>query len=184
MKADIKLKTEQGNFKFRVGGVIIVDEKVLGVQICDNGFYCLPGGHVEIGCDTKEATLRELEEEVNGKFEIKSFMSIMECFFKRKDGKEFHELGFYYLAEPKTKLRMENYTIIEKDKDEDVKLDFKWIPINELEQHDFRPKEIKEQILSGDFSFKHLIIRDWITKKEKRKEDKIWIKELVQEALS
>ena len=160
MKEDIKISTDKFNFKFRVGGIIIVDNKVLGVQICDNGFYCLPGGHVELGCDTKEATLRELEEEVGCSFEIVNLKAVVENFFKIKNDKIFHELGFYYIAKPidVIKIRLEDYTIIEHDKDEDVKLDFKWIPLDEIKNVDFRPSFIKEELMNKDFDFKHIVI--------------------------
>jgi 8-oxo-dGTP pyrophosphatase MutT (NUDIX family) len=162
MKQDIKISTENGNFKFRVGGIIIIDNKVLGVQICDNGFYCLPGGHVELGCDTKEATLRELEEEVGCPFEIVNLKAVIENFFKSKNDKFFHEMGFYYIAKPidVNQVRLEDYVIIEHDKDEDVKLEFKWISLDEIKDIDFRPSFIKEELSKKDFSFKHIIVKE------------------------
>ena len=60
---DVKIKTENEKFKFRVSGVIVKDNKVLGVDICDNGFFCCPGGHVHLGEDTITAIGREMSEE-------------------------------------------------------------------------------------------------------------------------
>lgn len=160
MKTDIKINTETESFKFRVGGIVIVDNKVLGVQICKNGFYCLPGGHVEIGTDTKEATLRELEEEIGAKFEINELLCIIESFFTRKDLKKFHELGFYYTANPIGEIRLEDYTVIEHDKDGEVQLDFKWIPLDEIDNYDFRPAQLKEILKNKNLEFNHIITRD------------------------
>ena len=46
---DVKIKCDEGNFKMRVSGLIIKNGKLLTVDICENNFYCLPGGHVHLG---------------------------------------------------------------------------------------------------------------------------------------
>ena len=62
MRESIKMKTERLNFKFRVSGIVIKNNKVLVVDMDDSGFLCLPGGYVELGETTEEACIRELEE--------------------------------------------------------------------------------------------------------------------------
>ena len=42
---DIKIETEEFNFKFRVSGVIINNDKVLLVDMDKSGFLCFPGGY-------------------------------------------------------------------------------------------------------------------------------------------
>ena len=49
---DIKIDTLTDRFKFRVCGILKHNNKYLGVKIQNNTFYCLPGGHAEIGEDT------------------------------------------------------------------------------------------------------------------------------------
>ena len=61
---DIKINTETEKFKFRVCGILKHNNKYLGVKIQNNTFYCLPGGHAEIGEDTDVAALREMKEEL------------------------------------------------------------------------------------------------------------------------
>lgn len=74
MRESIKMKTERLNFKFRVSGIIIKDNKILLVDMDDSNFLCLPGGYVELGETTEEACLRELEEEVEKNLKLMSIV--------------------------------------------------------------------------------------------------------------
>lgn len=161
MSQDIKIFTENCNFKFRVCGILNVGNKILTVQMCDNGFYCLPGGHVELGEDTETAVLREMKEEVGCTVKITKLLAVVENFFNRSDNKSFHELGFYYMVEPTNinEVNLENYTIIENDKDESVKLEFKWIPSNELKDSNFKPIFLKDKLANEDYDFVHYVIK-------------------------
>ncbi len=48
--------------------------------------------------------------------------------------------------------------MLEENKEENT-LHFKWIPINELKNIDFKPIELKEKIENKDNNFEHLIIK-------------------------
>ena len=82
MGEDIKLSVQDYKFKYRVSGILIVDNKVLTVKIANNNFYCLPGGHVEMFENTKHAVLREFEEETGIKIE--------------NIGKPFYTIKYYF----------------------------------------------------------------------------------------
>ena len=71
MRESIKIKTDDYNFKFRVSGLIIRNNKLLLVDMDDSGFLCLPGGYVELGETTEEAVKRELVEEIAKRMEWK-----------------------------------------------------------------------------------------------------------------
>ena len=68
---DISIKSEEGKFKFRVCGVLEHNNKYLLVKMNENNFYCLPGGHVELGEDTDTAVVREMQEELGYQVKIK-----------------------------------------------------------------------------------------------------------------
>ena len=157
MRDSIKMKTERLNFKFRVSGIVIKDNKLLVVDMDDSGFLCLPGGYVELGETTEEACIRELEEEVGKKFKINEYCGVIENFFKNKFNKNIHEISFYYTLVPTQELDTNNFTLMENDKGNIIKLDFKWIDINKIDKFDIRPEFLKE-ILKNKLNFNHLVI--------------------------
>lgn len=145
---DVRIDSNEGKFKFRVCGILRVNNKYLTVKIQGNDFYCLPGGHVELGEDTDSAVLREMKEELGYDVEIKKLVSIIQNFFKTKDGKVFHELGYYYIVEPKnvSDVNLDDYVITENDKGKLVRLEFKWFTLDELKEARFLPSVLKDQL--------------------------------------
>lgn len=156
---DIKIDTEFENFKLRVNGLLVVDDQLLSVKIDDNSFYCLPGGHMKIGEDSQEAIIREFKEETGLNVKIDKLYSITENFFQRKNGKKIHELGFYYLLSPTENLIKEDKDIIENEEGKETKLSFKWFNINNIENVDFRPYQIKGKLKDGNTGFEHILIK-------------------------
>lgn len=157
---DVKIDCSEGKFKFRVCGILKVKDKYLTVKIQDNDFYCLPGGHVELGEDTDSAVLREMKEELGYEVKIDRLVSIIQNFFKAKDGRMFHELGYYYIVEPKNieDVNLENYVVTENDKGKLVRLEFRWFTLEELKQERFLPEVLKEQL--GNTSLTNIITKD------------------------
>lgn len=159
---DVKIKSDEGNFKYRVCGIVINDNKVLTVKIDKNTFYCLPGGHVHLGEDSLSAVKREIKEEVEIEADEVKLFSIMEnFFFDKNNGKPFHEMGYYYIIKPKNLGEKANdYSFVENDCGELKNLEFKWIKLEEIDKIDFRPQALKEGLKNKDFSFKHIICKD------------------------
>ena len=145
---DVKIDNEEGKFKFRVCGILKVNDKYLTVKIQGNDFYCLPGGHVELGEDTDSAILREMKEELGYEVNIVKLVSIIQNFFKAKDNRRFHELGYYYIVEPKNinDVNLNDYVITENDKGKLVRLEFKWFTLEELKNARFLPEILKGQL--------------------------------------
>lgn len=138
---DIKINSDEGKFKFRVCGILEHNGKYLAVKINSNKFYCLPGGHVELGEDTDMAVLREMEEELGYPVKIKNLVAINQNFFYTEEGKTFHEIGFYYIinAIDENNINPNDYERDELDKGKIQQLEFKWFTKEELKQTDFRP---------------------------------------------
>lgn len=157
---DVRIDSEQGKFKFRVCGILKVNEKYLTVKIQGNDFYCLPGGHVELGEDTDHAVLREMKEELGYEVKIDRLVSIVQNFFKTKDGKIFHELGYYYIVEPKDirDVNLDDYVLMENDKGKVVRLEFKWFTLEELQIAKFLPESLKSQL--NNLKLESIITRD------------------------
>ena len=154
-----KIKNEHGNFKYRVAGVLESDNKYLFVRMGYNDFYCLPGGHIEIGEDSMSAAKRELEEELGFDVEVKQLLAIHENFYN-KNGK-FHEMCYYYLANPKQEnFVAENFNRTEMDKDGPVDHEFKWFTANDLENQKIRPDILKEILTNKTEHIKHYITKE------------------------
>lgn len=154
---DIKIDNPYENFKFRVNGILIHDNKILLVKIHKNTFYCLPGGHVKLGEDTESAIMREFKEETGYTVRINKLIAITENFFTRKTKKRIHELGFYYLLDIEDNEKI-NYKESETMED-DMKMYFKWISVKEIKNIEFKPVELREKIEKKSINFEHIIIK-------------------------
>ena len=145
---DIRIDKNDCCFKFRVCGVIEQNGKYL-VDCCDdNGFFCFPGGHVEINEKAENAVVREVLEETKIECSIKKILAVIELFYNKKN-RDFHELGFYYLLKPKTKILAQDFCLEENDNGYFRKHNFKWFTAEELLKNDVRPTHISKIISEG-----------------------------------
>ena len=161
MREHIKIKNEHYTFKFRVSGVIIKDNKILLLEMDDAGFFCLPGGHVELGETTEEAMIREMMEETTKETYIKKYLGNIENFFINKKNINIHEIAFYYLMDFKEdNIDIKDLIRIEDDQGTKVKLNFKWFDLNELDNINIKPEYLKKILTKDNLEFNHLIIKD------------------------
>ena len=119
----------------------------------DSDFWCLPGGYVELGETTEQACLRELKEEVGIYFKIDNYCGVIENFYKNKYNRKVHEISFYYTVSPVDELITNDFKVVENDKGRNIKLNFKWINIDEIDKYDIRPSSLKANLF-----FNHLVI--------------------------
>lgn len=157
MSQSIKVKTDNYNFKFRVSGLIINENKILMVDMDKSGFLCLPGGYVELGETTEEAIIREIKEETLVDFSILKYLGVVENYFINKYSKKIHEISVYYLLQFNNNISKEDFSLIENDNGYIINHDFKWIEIDEIEKYDIRPNFLKKLLLNNNLEFNHLI---------------------------
>ena len=161
MRTSINIKNDNYKFKFRVSGLIIRNNKILTVEMDDSGFLCLPGGHVELGETTEEAVIRELYEETAQSVIIKKYLGVTENYFINKHKTQIHEIAFYYLMDfTNENIETNDFDLIENDKGHNIKLSFKWININELDNYNLKPLFLKQILKTDNLEFNHLIIKD------------------------
>ncbi len=78
---DISFRTAGGHFQFRVGAIIIQDNKILMVRSHRDPHYHSVGGRVHLHETLEEAILREVFEETGTPMEIEKLGFVHEHFF-------------------------------------------------------------------------------------------------------
>ena len=129
-------------FRYRTGAIIVRDNKMLFVKSKFGGYYYMIGGGVHLGEDSKSCVERETYEETGVKCTARRIAIICENFFRGVggaiDGKDCHELEYYYLMD------MPKEAIFETSTDDDEKLE--WVALDELSNNDIRPAFLKTEL--------------------------------------
>ena len=129
-------------FRYRTGAIIVRDGRMLFVKSMYGGYYYMLGGGVHLGETSKECIEREVYEEAGIRCKARRIAIICENFFNGRggsiDGKECHELEYYYLMDVPDDCNASENT------DESEKL--VWVPIEDFAQSDIRPAFLKEKL--------------------------------------
>lgn len=163
---DINFKNEDGEFKYRVVGILIDEKNRLLVQVvANNQFYCLPGGRVEIGESSNEALARELREELGFPVEIGQPAFFIENFFvSSRTNILAHELGVYFKVKSEYAPK-EDWDFVENDKGEIKPMKYRWINLEDIDKVDLRPRFLKEKLLTMGDKFEQLVLKNGEIKK-------------------
>ena len=155
---DILFKNEDFVFSYRVGGVLIHDNKIL-LQKPKDDDYAIIGGHVTSMETTVQTLVREYKEEMHTDIDVDNLMAVSEIFFPW--GKRpYHQICLYY------KIHLKDTTQIQLDGvfqgyDElggkRIDLDFCWVPLEKLKDIKVYPEELIPHILSGSDEIIHFV---------------------------
>ena len=148
---DLEIKSETQEFHGRTCGIIKQGDKFLIMRVNKTNYYHIPGGHIEIGENSKAGVIREIKEEIGCVVKDAKLFAIQENFWERK-GKKCHGIEFYYIINPSVDFAVKDYERIENDKGEEKLLEFKWVNIQELLNVDLRPANIKELLINGTYN--------------------------------
>lgn len=155
---DAVFKTDEGVFNYRVAGIWIQKGYVLLHKNVNDNHWALPGGRVGIMEKSNKALQREFQEELGVNVKVKRFLWSCENFFNY-NGKNFHEIGFYYLVTSKTdyesNLNQEAFFGMEGKR-----LVYKWIPVAELNKVSLYPGFLKEGIKDLPSQSQHIRVED------------------------
>ena len=138
-------------FSYRVGGVLIKDNKILLAKGGDD--YSLPGGHSQIGETSQETIIREFKEETGLDVEPLNVISTYENFWKWED-KDCHQLCIYY----KLKMVDETQELVPNPDTPDTK--FIWLELEKLKSINLYPIGISDQILNNVNNNTHFIHKE------------------------
>ena len=138
-------------FSYRVGGVLIKDNKILLTK--GGNDYSLPGGHNQIGETSQETIVREFKEETGLDVEPLNVISTYENFWKWED-KDCHQLCIYY----KLKMVDETQELVPNPDTNDTK--FIWLELEKLKSVNLYPIGISDRILNNVNSNSHFIYKE------------------------
>ena len=130
-------------FRFRTGGIIIHDGKMLFVQSKFGGDYLyMVGGCVHMCETTKDCIEREIYEESGIRVHAERLAVLCENFFKGHggivEGMDCHTIEMYYI------LSVDDMTDFKSVTDDGE--DLVWVPVEEVKNSVIKPSFIPERI--------------------------------------
>lgn len=124
-------------FRYRSGGIIIADDKMLFVKNSNEDYYYMVGGGVHLGETSAQAAEREIAEETGIIAKAERLAAVFENFFE-ENGRKHHNLEYYYL------MKIVDDSALKASSDIDEELVF--LPLENLSEYDIRPSFIKQNI--------------------------------------
>lgn len=139
-------------FSYQVAGILINDSKIL-LTTKDNIKYELPGGHVQIGENTRETIIREFKEEIGIDVNVDQFVASYESFYKY-NGNDIQQIQMIY------KISYKDKSQIIKINPDNINPKYIWIDMNQLDYYKLSPKGIIKIIKEDKIYINHMIIND------------------------
>lgn len=137
---DITFRQNEGTFNYRVGAVLMNEDKIL-VAFNSGGWHYLPGGRVRLMEGSVDALAREFREELYVDIHINRMLWVHENFFELGNAKtKFHEIGLYFLVETNEIDDIPKESEFEiRDIDGNLNKYF-WVQISELSNINLQPE--------------------------------------------
>ena len=143
---DINFKLDNITFNFRVACLIRKDNEVLLEYNPEYNYYSFIGGRVKIGEDTPKAIKREFLEETGLNIQVNKLRGLVENFFvSQYKNSLYHELLYIYDC-----TLLENIITPIPNLEDKNRL-FKWVDINILNETNFRPASLIDNIKENTF---------------------------------
>lgn len=162
MEKDILFKTEEFVFSYRVGGILIKNNKILLQKPKNDDGYSIPGGHVSYGETSSETLIREFKEEINADINVERLVMVGENFFPWGN-KPCQQIGLYYevsLCDEKQIPLEGSFEAIDELGNERIDLDFLWIPLSEIQNLCVYPSNIKDDLISLPENIKYFVYKE------------------------
>lgn len=162
MEKDILFKTEEFVFSYRVGGVLIKNNKILLQKPKNDDGYSIPGGHVSYGETSAETLIREFKEEINADIKVERLVMVGENFFPWGN-KPCQQISLYYevsLCDEKQIPLEGSFEASDELGNERIDLDFLWIPLSEIHNLCVYPLNIKDDLISLPENIKYFVYKE------------------------
>ncbi|GFI21749.1 RNA pyrophosphohydrolase [Lachnospiraceae bacterium] len=158
---DILFHTDEYVFSYRVAGICIQDGKVLLQKPTNDTAFAFPGGHVTFGESNEQTLMREFQEEIGADISVGDLKWVGEIFFPWNN-KPCHQICLYYIVE----INSENiptqgmFMGQEQIEGQKFKLEFHWVPLDELKNIEVYPTNIVELMNHMEYGVQHFIYRE------------------------
>jgi len=143
MKHDCGFTKGSSWFRYRTGGILVHDGKMLFVRSAIGEYYYMIGGGVHVGETSVACIEREVLEETGIEAKAERLAVVSENFFKgiggTIDGFDCHTIEFYYSMKING-----DVSNCRAATDEDEAL--VWLPVEEIAQSPIKPTFIREHI--------------------------------------
>lgn len=143
MNYDCGFQKENHWFRYRTGGILIHNEKMLFVKSAFGDYHYMIGGGVHLGETSENCIEREVFEESGIHAKVHHLAVICENFFKgsggKIDGLDCHEIEFYFFMNI-----IDDDVRLCKDMTDDGEC-LVWLPIEQIEHSKIKPEFIKER---------------------------------------
>lgn len=142
MNNDCAFINENYRFRYRTGGIIIKDDKMLFAKCSKKNYYYMIGGAVNLGETSLNCIEREIFEETGLKTEVEKLSVICENFFKEKNSEIdeciHHIIEFYY------SMKIIDFNSLKMISDNGNELI--WISIKDIQNSNIKPNFIRNRI--------------------------------------
>lgn len=157
------LRFSQGNerFQYRVGAIILENDRILMVGNDKNDYFYSVGGAVQFGESAEEACVREVKEETGLKLEIDRLVFIHENFFIGEQGDflqdvNCHELGFYFLMKSADSSELHSESLGTDGSREFLQ----WIPIADYKNYQAFPTFFADELQNLPEQVKRIVTHE------------------------
>ena len=144
MQQDCGFTKDNNWFRYRTGGILVHNNKMLFVKSSIGGYYYMIGGGVHLGERSDKCIEREVFEEAGIKANADYLAVVCENFFRGHggsiDGLDCHTIEFYYYMKFSDD-EVKKYKSVTDDGEELV-----WLPVEKIKTSNIKPDFIKEEI--------------------------------------
>ena len=153
----ISFRKEGVHFGLRTVAVIIDNDRVLLHQIEGRDYCALPGGRIEVQEYSKQALVREMQEELELDVQVGRLLWVAENFFE-EDDILYRGVEFYYLVTLPKDAPLRTTTEPVYTEDTGVGLMFRWYPLDELDKITLYPEFLKTGLRNLPETTQHIVI--------------------------
>ena len=130
-------------FMYRVGGILIRDNRLLVEWNLAGTFCFVPGGRVEYGETAPAALQREAREELGEPVKIARLLAAADNLFVL-DGRRHQEISLYFLVQLEATSRIRARDGVFEGTEPGIR--FEWIPVDAVERANLMPPFLRELV--------------------------------------